>query len=237
METHCSVKGCDREVLCRALCELHYQRWRKWGDPTKTLLPRDRVCTAEDCREPHEAHGLCSKHYRRHRRSTESAYRESLKQSFRKWFIRPETKEKEARRNKNYYKKNLEACRKRSRDYSRKNREKVSERTRAYNQTHAGRFRSAGREAKRRNLCWNISLEFFVTNAALPCFYCGVYPSQCGGTWMDRVDCSQGYTESNVVPCCKSCNMFRSNLLTQEETVAAVALIKKLRGGRAWNQP
>ncbi len=51
---------------------------------------------------------------------------------------------------------------------------------------------------------------------------------------MDRTDGSVGYLETNVVPCCKSCNMFKTDLLSQKETVAAISLLKKLRGGLVW---
>lgn len=30
----CSVDGCERRHLARGLCSLHYQRWRRHGDPT-----------------------------------------------------------------------------------------------------------------------------------------------------------------------------------------------------------
>ncbi len=30
----CSVEGCGRLHLARGLCSLHYQRWKRFGDPT-----------------------------------------------------------------------------------------------------------------------------------------------------------------------------------------------------------
>lgn len=29
----CRVDGCDRSVLCRSMCSMHYQRWYFHGDP------------------------------------------------------------------------------------------------------------------------------------------------------------------------------------------------------------
>src|SRR5699024_5243090 len=29
----CSVEGCDRPYRAKGYCQLHYQRWHKWGDP------------------------------------------------------------------------------------------------------------------------------------------------------------------------------------------------------------
>src|SRR5207302_432189 len=30
----CTVSGCSRKPIARALCTLHYQRWKNNGDPT-----------------------------------------------------------------------------------------------------------------------------------------------------------------------------------------------------------
>jgi hypothetical protein len=34
----CTVSRCDRTHYGYGWCNKHYQRWRKWGDPTKTTL-------------------------------------------------------------------------------------------------------------------------------------------------------------------------------------------------------
>lgn len=31
----CEVPNCGKEVLCKGYCSKHYQRWRKYGDPTQ----------------------------------------------------------------------------------------------------------------------------------------------------------------------------------------------------------
>ena len=37
----CSVEGCNRATLARSLCNTHYSRWRRTGDPRKTqVAPR-----------------------------------------------------------------------------------------------------------------------------------------------------------------------------------------------------
>lgn len=53
------------------MCSLHYQRWRKHGDPTffRGLDPnRSRICAVDDCGRPAAAKGLCKGHHERQRR-------------------------------------------------------------------------------------------------------------------------------------------------------------------------
>jgi hypothetical protein len=38
-EGNCTVDGCERKVLCRGWCKLHYIRWTRHGDPLTVLTP------------------------------------------------------------------------------------------------------------------------------------------------------------------------------------------------------
>jgi 5-methylcytosine-specific restriction endonuclease McrA len=71
----CSAKHCDRDVRCKSLCNLHYIRFLKYGDPLedmpvsgsgskKTAL----VCSVADCGRPFKGRGLCNMHLIRLRR-------------------------------------------------------------------------------------------------------------------------------------------------------------------------
>ena len=40
----CSVSGCPRKSRARGWCKLHYQRWKKWGDP-EHIPPRGAKTT------------------------------------------------------------------------------------------------------------------------------------------------------------------------------------------------
>lgn len=68
--------------------------------------------------------------------------------------------------------------------------------------------------AKRRGLVWALSDDEVASLTASPCTYCGTPPDSISSPdhtpWVysgiDRVDNSQGYEASNVVPCCKCCN-------------------------------
>lgn len=51
----CGVEGCDRPLIARELCAMHYQRWRSHGDPSLVLPRRGNdsprpVVTERTCR-------------------------------------------------------------------------------------------------------------------------------------------------------------------------------------------
>lgn len=80
-----------------------------------------------------------------------------------------------------------------------------------------GRYRS---KAKQRSIEWKISRDVFEEMIEMPCYYCGEehslsmtildYTYKYNG--LDRINSNLGYEEKNVVPCCKSCNMAKSDM-------------------------
>ena len=65
---NCSIGNCLNVVRSRGWCRTHYARWRRYGDPERSLHKeaRDRVCGFEGCSRgtyPHGRYGLCSGHY------------------------------------------------------------------------------------------------------------------------------------------------------------------------------
>ena len=67
----CTVKGCQRRRSARGLCGLHYQRWKKSGDPGDAeplLRSRAGFCQLECCPRRSYARGWCRLHYDRWRR-------------------------------------------------------------------------------------------------------------------------------------------------------------------------
>jgi hypothetical protein len=76
----CSIEGCGRAQKGKTLglCDGHLRRYRATGVVGGELrqrhtVPPDAVCSIADCGEPHEARGLCKRHYRaeRHRLNPE----------------------------------------------------------------------------------------------------------------------------------------------------------------------
>ena len=80
-----------------------------------------------------------------------------------------------------------------------------------------GRYKS---KAKTRNIKWDISKKTFISTIEKPCFYCGIQSSMSlningfnyNYNGVDRIDSSKDYTNDNIVPCCKNCNMAKSDL-------------------------
>ena len=43
----CAINGCDREHYGRGWCSLHYQRWKRWGNPVYTAVRPPRLSAAD----------------------------------------------------------------------------------------------------------------------------------------------------------------------------------------------
>lgn len=62
----CQVEGCNRSILARQLCSMHYARFRKSGwKTTHTTRYVSEACTVEGCNKKHFAKGFCRVHYYR----------------------------------------------------------------------------------------------------------------------------------------------------------------------------
>jgi hypothetical protein len=124
-------------------------------------------------------------------------------------------------------------------DCSRKSRrEKLSARSyegQSVNRTQT--FNACARAARRRDRQFTLTEEQFYELAAKSCYYCGGVPSNrmasqnAGGSrapfvysGLDRVDSSKGYELSNVVPCCKPCNIAKSDM-SQDQFLGHIASI------------
>lgn len=74
------------------------------------------------------------------------------------------------------------------------------------------------RTASRRSLAWEISEDEWISLATQNCFYCDSKPSNVISEYgfkysgLDRIDSTKGYTLTNIVPCCRICNMAKSDM-------------------------
>jgi hypothetical protein len=68
MQTECSIPDCSDRHYARGWCQVHYQRWRKHGDPRVVLpggvkKPPARACSIPECDRPAAWRGWCRTHY------------------------------------------------------------------------------------------------------------------------------------------------------------------------------
>lgn len=65
--TQCLIENCDKPIHQRGWCHMHYQRYRRLGDPRAEtrVYGSDAECSVEGCAEKSRARGLCQPHYMR----------------------------------------------------------------------------------------------------------------------------------------------------------------------------
>jgi hypothetical protein len=91
--------------------------------------------------------------------------------------------------------------------------EKYKEANRNRSNSLSGKYNSYKRNAKRRNIEFNLTKEQFTQYWQLPCSYCGSKVKRVG---LDRINNNKGYDLDNVVPCCATCNYMKLDL-TQKQ--------------------
>jgi len=103
--------------------------------------------------------------------------------------------------------------------------------TAKYTRTLKGLFSHAVCTARAVKRDWTLTREEYEKLRTKKCYYCsGDLPI--AGVGLDRLDNTQGYHLSNVVPCCTNCNKLRGDRLTPEETRIAVGAIMAFRVSR-----
>lgn len=102
--------------------------------------------------------------------------------------------------------------------------------------------------AARKGWAWELTDEEFFAKVSENCYYCGSCPlsdtrtinsnGRQHGDWhflyngLDRVDSALGYLRSNVVTCCRTCNLAKREM-PQSEFVAWLKRLLQSGGGRA----
>ena len=51
---------------------------------------------------------------------------------------------------------------------------------------------------------------------------------------LDRIDPSKGYELTNIVTCCENCNRLKSDLVSYEEFIEFIKILKLKRGIQIW---
>lgn len=77
---------------------------------------------------------------------------------------------------------------------------------------------------------WFLTFEEYQRAIIPNCYYCGgFFGKTTTGGGLDRVENSKGYTVDNVVSCCHFCNRIKQDLLTANETLQVISVLKQLR--------
>lgn len=71
------------------------------------------------------------------------------------------------------------------------------------------KMRSYIHSDKKRGMTSDIDIDYCLSEMNKPCFYCDHIDSPANG--LDRIDNSIGHVKSNLVPCCRLCNMTRGD--------------------------
>lgn len=90
-------------------------------------------------------------------------------------------------------------------------------------------FGSYQLKCEKKKICFSLSKERFKELINISCFYCKTAPknslilrNKTEGNknfiynGLDRMDNSKGYTDENVVPCCKKCNLMKKDMSIEE---------------------
>lgn len=179
----CRVESCANKTKARGLCNAHYLRQRRHGDPLvrlRTRYSQDVPCAVEECTATARSGGMCFRHYTAKWTQANPA---AAKMSRDKWLR---------------------------------------------NNSGWSRFVCGRSRARKRGLSWVLTPEQHKELISQPCFYCMGQLCQ-SGVGLDRTDNTKGYEPGNVVPCCGSCNVIRSDKLTVPEMRAAMAAVMALR--------
>ncbi|KKL51411.1 hypothetical protein LCGC14_2295730, partial [marine sediment metagenome] len=62
----CSIDGCENQYFAKNLCQKHYRRFERHGDPLKCKIfikNKGEKCKVDFCNKDAITKGLCFKHY------------------------------------------------------------------------------------------------------------------------------------------------------------------------------
>lgn len=93
------------------------------------------------------------------------------------------------------------------------------------------RYQQALSQAKKRELEFSISFDYWLAEVQKPCYYCQDRLGKRSETsvGLDRLDNSKGYVEGNVRSCCEICNKIKLDKFTAAETIVMVAALLNFR--------
>ena len=81
--TVCTMQECSNNVVGRGLCNKHYKRFLKYGDPNITKINRGiDICTYDKCEKKYYGLGYCSMHYERFKKYGDPSFTKLKKEYY-----------------------------------------------------------------------------------------------------------------------------------------------------------
>ena len=106
-----------------------------------------------------------------------------------------------------------------------------------YKKSPQAMYKLYKKSAERRGIEFNIQVGDFVVLLKQDCVYCGGTPPQDSGrNGLDRIDNTQGYLLTNIVPCCIKCNQMKGKLSRQDFYEHIGKVLKHLKEQRHGNE-
>lgn len=105
--------------------------------------------------------------------------------------------------------------------------ERVREWGRKNSKGPKGKFNSYKKNARNRDIKFDISFEEFMELWKRECGYCG---SEIETIGIDRIDNTKGYIKRNIVSCCRKCNFMKKNMNLYEFVNQCYKIVKKHKG-------
>ena len=129
------------------------------------------------------------------------------------------------------------SCKSCDKQYKHKNKDRISKYNKKYATTNSGKFNSMKKSAKRRGLPCEITQEEFnnILKAKI-CFYCDSSIENTGGSSLNRIDSSKGYSIDNVKPCCSACNYIMLDFSIEDLSTRVYKIVNRMKVARAWRE-
>lgn len=213
----CFIDDCGEFVVGRGLCNKHYKRMRRHGDPRvlpprklpPQNLPRTIGCTVDGCEEKHFAKGMCKNHHANARYHA-NREREQAKQAA--YRAKPENRSLARARTKVWRDENPERALDATRQWYASNKDRVLEYRRSYREANRERVRLHNIKRKLRHKAIEImdltAEEWMAIKEEwnFRCAYCGCTPELLTIDHVAPISKGGNHTASNIVPACQSCN-------------------------------
>lgn len=61
----CIFNSCKKKAIAKQYCDMHYRRFKKFGDPSKVITFVPKKCLDSNCDRESKSKGYCDMHYRR----------------------------------------------------------------------------------------------------------------------------------------------------------------------------